>query len=1063
MQSNRRIYRLPYRFALLLSSLALASIASVRAEEAELSQMSKNEIRSLQQRLADSGCFNGTADGIGSDALDAARVRCPSQTPSLRIETGAHVGPIWRITADASCHLVATASEDKTLRTWSMPNGKTDQVVRLPIGDGDEGKLYATALSPNGRWLAVGGHEARFETTSWLAVGGHEARFETTNRGSTQSITLIDLARDKRTRLGSFDDDINEIAFSSNNERLAVGYAHGLQVFDIAGGKKVYEDREYGGTIFGIRFFPEPDGGLVTTSIDGKIRRYDPNPSGVENDPKGCMPNYCRTAVVPAPDGRQQPYGVAIDPSGRRVALGYMDGVEVSILDAKTLERLHRAETGDIGPGHSTEDMTLQNVAWSTQGVLAAAGTAEIRKPNGDWGKIIRRFDSQGRKITPDVIARETRSDTITDIKPCGDGFVFADSGFGILDATGKAKPLPESRTADMRDKLGPAFAVSPDGSRVRFGLGFGAKNPVLFDVNAGRLLDEQIPDFITADVKSLPIKDWEENTKPKIAHVQESYAALGVADYEFSHALAIRPDAGGFALGTEWAVRAFDATGNIKKDWSPDPDPSGHAQGFVFGPGAARGLAFSGDGELLVVAYGDGTIRWLRWQDGKELLALFVEPETRKWVAWTPKGYYMASPGGEDLIGWQVNRGWEQKPDFFSASQFRTEYNRPDIVRLVLKLRDGAKAIEQANDASGAREATPIGDALPPVAQILSPSDGSQYSGDSVDIAYWVRSPAGVRIDRLQVLVDGQPALALAQTDPASEVGGKVTVELSRKNHVVSLVAYSRDLASKPDSVQLWYGGAAPKERPKKLYALLVGVTDYANYKTDLLFPARDAASLSEVIEKQKSINGGIYQDVETNVVTYPTRDNVIDGLYWLQKVAREDDVSLIFLSGHGATDSHQEFWFLTRDANFDRLMSTAIPNHDLFSIVTSIKGKKVLFIDACRAGAAVVPDNMYPDMNKVVADLSVVGSGVVVYGASTGTESALEADWYDRHGAFTKALIDAIDKGLAQVDSKGRITTSLLDAFLVERVRALTHGQQTPVMNRQLVPDFELVAVPH
>ena len=289
MQSNRRIYRLPYRFALPLSSLALASIASVRAEEAELSQMSKNEIRSLQQRLADSGCFNGTADGSGATPSTLQGYGVRRRRRLFRIETGAHVGPIWRITADASCHLVATASEDKTLRTWSMPNGKTDQVVRLPIGDGDEGKLYATALSPNGRWLAVGGHEARFETT---------------NRGSTQSITLIDLARDKRTRLGSFDDDINEIAFSSNNERLAVGYAHGLQVFDIAGGKKVYEDREYGGTIFGIRFFPEPDGGLVTTSIDGKIRRYDPNPSGVENDPKGCMPNYCRTAVVPAPDGR---------------------------------------------------------------------------------------------------------------------------------------------------------------------------------------------------------------------------------------------------------------------------------------------------------------------------------------------------------------------------------------------------------------------------------------------------------------------------------------------------------------------------------------------------------------------------------------------------------------------------------------------------------------------------------------------------------------------------------------------------------------------------------------
>ena len=55
-------------------------------------------------------------------------------------------------------------------------------------------------------------------------------------------------------------------------------------------------------------------------------------------------------------------------------------------------------------------------------------------------------------------------------------------------------------------------------------------------------------------------------------------------------------------------------------------------------------------------------TICWLRWQDGEELVALFVEPQTRNWVAWTPSGYYMASPGGERLIGWHLNRGWTQE-----------------------------------------------------------------------------------------------------------------------------------------------------------------------------------------------------------------------------------------------------------------------------------------------------------------------------------------------------------------------------------------------------------------
>ena len=45
--------------------------------------------------------------------------------------------------------------------------------------------------------------------------------------------------------------------------------------------------------------------------------------------------------------------------------------------------------------------------------------------------------------------------------------------------------------------------------------------------------------------------------------------------------------------------------------------------------------------------------------------------------------------------------RGWEQEADFFAASQFRAQYNRPDIVRLALKTRDEAEAVRRANAAS--------------------------------------------------------------------------------------------------------------------------------------------------------------------------------------------------------------------------------------------------------------------------------------------------------------------------------------------------------------------------
>jgi len=234
----------------------------------------------------------------------------------------------------------------------------------------------------------------------------------------------------------------------------------------------------------------------------------------------------------------------------------------------------------------------------------------------------------------------------------------------------------------------------------------------------------------------------------------------------------------------------------------------------------------------------------------------LFVEPQTRKWVAWTPTGYYMASAGGEDLIGWHVNRGWDQEADFFPASQFRAQYNRPDIVRLVLKTRDEAEAIRQANLTSDRSvEAKPIAANLPLVVTITLPADGSRFSGDSVDVAYSLRSSAGLSIDRLDVLTDGQSirTIGFEKTGPR-EAEGHAAVTLPRKDTTLSLIAHSGDLTSAPVSVKLVYDGpsrpAADLIKPK-LYALLVGVSGYQNpdYNT-LQFASHGAEGLAEALK---------------------------------------------------------------------------------------------------------------------------------------------------------------------------------------------------------------------
>jgi len=77
-------------------------------------------------------------------------------------------------------------------------------------------------------------------------------------------------------------------------------------------------------------------------------------------------------------------------------------------------------------------------------------------------------------------------------------------------------------------------------------------------------------------------------------------------------------------------------------------------------------------DGKFVVVAYGDGTIRWHRLSDGEEVLALFVNAKTREWVLWTPQGYYASSVAGDQDIGWQLNKGWDQAGEFVTAAQLK-------------------------------------------------------------------------------------------------------------------------------------------------------------------------------------------------------------------------------------------------------------------------------------------------------------------------------------------------------------------------------------------------------
>ena len=967
----------------------------------------------------------------------------------LDLDTGGHRAFVKDVVFTPDGQFLVSASDDKTIRVWDWQSGVSLRTIRGQIGPGQEGKVFALDVSPDGATIAAAGwfgpsvgdsppygdvrlfdlrsgrlvsvlkgnpwvvYDVAFSPDGTrLAAAGQEGfvyLWRKDEAGAWQPETRLD--GDARR--------IEKIAFAAGGTRLAaVTEDYGIRLWDL-GGMSLLElpDASVLEDVPVRALAVSPDGTLFATGADdGQVHVWRADDGSLaETVPQR---GFAVGALAFAGTG-----GTLVISCGYRCA-GRFEQV------------VWRSGTGE-GAAYAGHDDTVWASASSPDGTLVAtAGGSrkEIYVWNAATGETVAELKGLGSPVMAVGVTADGTGIAWGSDDPCPDLPACPDRQAALANVM----PLPAEgrffeRPRATQDVDGFLRAIHAQGVW-SLAASAGAGSPVANDVLEVRR-DDTVLHRIANDASS-----------------------------GFLHAA--------FTLlsdGRNLVTGGSDGTLTIH-----DRETGGYVTTLEDShTGEIHAMAEAPQAGLLVTGSDDQTLKLWNLKTRKLVATLFFAGG--EFIVWVPQGYYYSSPDGDALVGWHVNQGPDSEARFVRARQLKQYLFSPEIVRRALILADAGAAVRELRGVD--TELYRLLGRKPPEFQVrVVESDTPREGFVSVEITD--AAEAGASVAEFTVLandrrIDGFETRAVAGGD-ADRIVIEVPVRPGENEISVAGLnefGYLTERSVKAIGRMRQAGRAAGT-----LFVVAIGVEDYpflpqacGGRSCNLAYPVDDAAEFLRLVDQRTR---PLYKEMKTLVfanadalaetraaretslfadVMEPESDLILDEIEDFLAQAGPDDTTIIFVAGHGI-NIDEDYYFIPTDGRQrepDRWQRSSLVDWETIQrAVERAKGRRLMLVDTCHAG-----NSFNPRLEKDAED-----ARIIVFSATAANNTAAELPELG-HGVFTHALLQGM-KGGADPAGEGVRLLSLAD-FVDREVRRLTASRQAPEYYISKVDNF-VVAKP-